>query len=125
MVEIRRKMVNSAIEQNPTDITINRTVKIRTGGGFTEKKSQAGPFTVRIFQNREFILKEISQLSGTKQKFSDFGLLANYQTDIQDGPNVKDEFEVEGLGYFVVEKVNPQIVHGEIVGYQADLERVE
>jgi hypothetical protein len=117
-------MTAFSIAQNPATITINRTTKTPQVGGFREEKSQAGPFTVRIFQAKDVELDTISQMSGIKQEAADFGLLADYQADIRAGPNVTDEFDVEGLGHFVVIKVTPQRQAGEIVGYQATLERM-
>lgn len=113
-----------AITENPTQITVQRTEKVDMGGYFDEVVSQRGPFTVRIFQQRSGIPQDISTLAGTKQVDKSWGLLADYQADLRAGPNVKDEFDVPGLGHFVVIAVYPQKVQGQIVGYQADLERV-
>lgn len=124
IVSLRRQMTAFSIAQNPTVITLNRTEKVRQGGGFTETKTTAGPFTVRIFQAKDVELDTVSELAGTKHQAADFGLLADYQADIKAGPNVTDEFDVPGLGHFVVRKVNPQMAKGEVVGYQATLERI-
>jgi len=51
-------------------------------------------------------------------------LLADHEAEIKAGTNVLDEFEVTDLGKFQVLAVYPQIVQGQIVGYQADLEKV-
>nr|BDD46412.1 hypothetical protein 1 [Bacillales bacterium] len=51
-------------------------------------------------------------------------MLADYQADICASPNCTDEFEVQGLGKFIVAAVYPQMSQGLIVGYQADLEKV-
>ncbi|HOV80762.1 MAG TPA: hypothetical protein PK728_11775 [Bacillota bacterium] len=113
-----------AIAENPVQITVQRTEKVDMGGCFDEVASQCGPFTVRIFQQRSGIPQDINTLAGTKQVDKSWGLLADYQADLRAGPNVKDEFDVPGLGHFVVVAVYPQKVQGQIVGYQADLERV-
>ena len=62
--------------------------------------------------------------TGTKQVETAWGLLAGYEAEIKAGSNVLDEFEVTDLGKFQVLAVYPQIVQGQIVGYQADLEKV-
>jgi hypothetical protein len=66
----------------------------------------------------------VSTLAGTKQVDKGWGLLADYQADLRAGTNVKDEFDVLGLGHFVVIAIYPQVVQGQLVGYQADLEKV-
>jgi hypothetical protein len=124
MVSLRRQHVAWNIQQNPITITIRRTEKVDMGGYFDEVTSQHGPFTVRIFQEASRIPQEISTLAGTKQVDKSWGLLADYKADIQAGPNVKDEFDVPGLGHFRVVVVYQQVVQGQVVGYQADLERV-
>mgnify|MGYP000159202564 CR=1 FL=1 len=125
IVEALRKAQAQAIAENPVQITVQRTEKVDMGGHFNEVTSQHGPFTVRIFQQGSRIPHEISTLAGTKQVDKGWGLLADYQTDLRAGPNVKDEFDVTGLGHFLVIAVYPQRVQGQIVGYQADLERVD
>jgi len=124
MVGLRREHVAWAIQQNPMQITVQRTEKVDMGGYFDEVISQHGPYTVRVFQETSHIPQEISTLAGTKQVDTKWGLLADYQADLRAGPNVKDEFDISDLGHFMVVGVYPQVVQGQIVGYQADLERV-
>ena len=116
-------MTAFSIAQNPTTITINRTEKVRQGGGFTETKTTLDPITVRIFQQRDNDIKVVSEMAGLKEKSFDFGLLADHTADIRDGPNTRDEFDVAGLGHFVVASVTRMLQSGEVVGYQVDLER--
>jgi hypothetical protein len=125
VVDALRKAYKQSIAENPTQITIQRTEKVNMGGYFDEVTSLHGPFTVRIFQQGSRIPHEISTLAGTKQIDKGWGLLADYQTDLRAGPNVKDEFDVPGLGHFVVVAVYPQKMRGEIIGYQVDLEKVD
>lgn len=125
LLETRRRMLTFSIQQNPTTITINRTKKVRQGGGFAEVKTPLDPITVRIFQQKAHIVRVrvISDVSGLKEKVTDFGMLADHNADIRDGPNVRDEFDVPGLGHFVVANVTRMLQSGEVVGYQVDLER--
>jgi hypothetical protein len=123
LLETRRRMLTFSIQQNPTTITINRTKKIRQGGGFAEVKTPLDPITVRIFQQKDYVVRVISDVSGLKEKVPDFGMLADHNADIRDGPNVRDEFDVPGLGHFVVASVTKMLQSGEVVGYQVDLER--
>lgn len=124
LVSFRRQHISWTIQQNPTKIIVQRTEKVDVGGYFDEVKSVHGPYTVRIFQQGMRIPQEISTLAGTKQVDKGWGMLADYQTNIKAGPDVQDEFDVPGLGHFCILAVYPQVVQGQVVGYQADLEKV-
>lgn len=124
MVALRRQHVAWTIQQNPLTVTIQRTEKIEKDGHLDEVQSFHGPYTVRIFRRQTSAPQEISTLAGTKQVDRGWGLLAGHEVEIKAGANVLDEFEVEGLGMFQVLAVYPQIVQGEAVGYQVDLEKV-
>ena len=125
LVTMRRNNTIWSISQDPVTIIITRTEKIATEGRFAENTSQVGPLTVRIFQAGEGEkARTESQLAGIKGIESGWGLLADWQADLRTGPNVRDEFEVPGLGLFVVKAVYPQKSQGQLVGYQAELEKV-
>ena len=124
LVALRRQHTKWTIQQNPTTITIHRTEKIDIGGYFEEIESELGPFTVRIYQYGIWIPQEVSTLAGTKQVDRTWGMLMNHEADVKAGPNVLDEFEVSDLGKFQVLEVYPQVVKGELVGYQVALEKV-
>lgn len=124
LVALRRQHTKWAIEQNPTTITIHRTEKIDMGGYFEEVESEVGPFVVRIYQYGTGIPQEVNTLAGTKQVDKTWGMLMDYEADVKAGSNVLDEFEVPGLGKFQVLEVYPQVVKGELVGYQVTLEKV-
>jgi hypothetical protein len=122
-VAARRKNVAFVINQNPTEIFINRTEKIKSGGGFEEKTTILNPITVRIFMQATRDPQIISSLPGTKQVDKKWGLLADYLADIKEGPNVRDEFDAPE-GHFVVKAVSPQYVREQLVALQCDLEKV-
>jgi|SRR5690606_19968559 len=124
LVTLRRQHTKWAIEQNPTTITIHRTEKIDIGGYFEEVESEVGPFVVRIYQYGTQVPQEVSTLAGTKQVDRTWGMLMDYEADVKAGPNVLDEFEVADIGKFQVLEVYPQVVKGELVGYQVTLEKV-
>lgn len=124
IVSLRRQHTGWAIQQNPTTITINCTEKTDMGGYFEEKESEVGPLVVRIYQYGTWIPQDVSTLAGTKQVDKTWGMLADWRADIKAGPNVLDEFEVPGIGNFQVLEVYPQVVKGELVGYQVALEKV-
>lgn len=124
LVTLRRRHTKWAIEQNPTTITIKRTEKIDAGGYFEETHTEIGPFTVRIYQYGTWVPQDVSTLAGTKQVDRTWGMLMDHEADVKAGPNVLDEFEVPGMGRFQVLEVYPQVVRGELVGYQVTLEKV-
>lgn len=124
VVEALRRAQRQVIAENAVQVTIMRTEKIEAEGAFQEQTSTIGPLTVRVFQrNSGSAPQEVSTLAGTKHVDTRWGLLADWQADIRSGANVKDEFEAYGQRFLVV-AVYPQVVQGQIVGYQADLERV-
>lgn len=125
LVTMRRDHIKWVIQQNPVTITIQRTTKTRSGGGFSQATNIVGPFVVRIFeQGMNRTPGEISAVAGVKQEDPGWGLLADYLADIQAGPLIKDEFDAPSLGHFVVKAVTPQLALGQVVGFQCDLERV-
>lgn len=125
LLEIRRQHISWTIQQNPLTITINRTEKIEKNGCFEDAFSTVGPFEVRIFTQKSANPREVSTLAGTMQVDKNWGMLASFDADLRDGPNVIDEFDAPGFGHFKVVKLYPQIVMGQIAGYQVDLEAVE
>jgi len=122
--EQRRRDIAWNISQNPTIITIHRKEKVRKGGGYTDVESDLLPVTVRIFTARSQIPQTVSVLAGTKQTDKIYSLLADGLADIKASPEVTDHFIALGEKFEVV-SVQPQVVHGVIVGYQADLERMK
>lgn len=123
LVELRRNHTKWSIEQNPTEITIHRTEKLKKEGYIEEIKSEVGPFVVRIFVSKSSSPQTVTTLAGEKQVDRYFGLLADYEADIQAGTTVKDEFEANGMK-FLVRTIYPQTINGQVVGYQGELERV-
>lgn len=123
-LEQRRKQIIWNISLNPISITVKRTKKTPLNGGFSQSESQHGPFIVRLFLQKSGNQNTISSLAGEKQVDNSWGMLADYTADIKSGTDMMDKFDVTGLGCFQISKVNPQIVMGQIAGYQADLEKV-
>lgn len=123
-VTLRRESALWSIRQNPTEILIKRIQKTEKDGCFEETITPAGPFTVRIFKKGSGQPRGTSNLGGTFTTDSGWGLIADWQTDIRAETNVRDTFEVPGLGSFIVMSVVPQRIAGQVVAYQADLELV-
>jgi hypothetical protein len=124
LVTLRRNNTTWAINQNPTSITISRTGKVRQGGGFKAIETIIGPLTVRISPKKSRSLNTTkTDTIGTRQEQVWF-MIADYQADVKDGPETTDEFDVSGLGHFIVKNVYPQMVNSQVVGYQVDIEKV-
>jgi hypothetical protein len=121
---VRKANIGWNIRQNPTEISIRVTQKIKSGGGFEEVKSQIGPLTVRIFAGSREQANIVSERAGRKEVSDSYSLLADYTANLPSGPDVAMEFEAYPYGKFRITSVHPQIVQGEICGYVAGLERV-
>jgi hypothetical protein len=124
LIATMKNAQTQVISENPVQITIHRTTKEEKDGGFKEHKSNVGPFTVRVYQQKAVNSQESSALVGTKYVSKSWGLLTDYQADVQATPDIRDEFDVEDIGHFRILAVYPQKIQGEIWGYQADLEKV-
>ncbi len=113
------------IAENPVQVTISRTERVEQNGAFAEVKSQHGPYIVRLFQNlSQRSAREVTVTPGTKQTDARWGLAADESADLRAGPEVTDEFEVDGGGSFRITAVYPLMLAGSVYGYQAELERV-
>jgi len=122
--DVRRQHIARTISGNPVEIQINRTKSSRSGGGFDESQESLPPFTGRIYMSRLQMPRTISTRTGTKQVDTIYGLLAPETADIRAGTDAVDVFELHGESFEII-AVNPQWVDGELVGFQADLERVD
>lgn len=123
---VRKAHIGWNIRQNPTDITIRVTQRVKTGGGFEEVKSQIGPLTVRVFVgSRPLKADTVSERAGRKEASESYSLLADYTANLPSGPDVTQEFDAYPHGKFRITSVHPLIVQNEICGYVAGLERVK
>lgn len=120
-----RQAQREAIQENPVEITIQRTTKAADAtGGLSDTVSIVGPFKVRIVMQRSVDSNIVSGTAGTKVTNPNWGLIADHEIDLQAGADVKDEFDVADLGHFIITAVRPWKVLGDTIGYQADLEKV-
>lgn len=124
LVELRRKNVKWAIQQNPVSITIRRTEYTKTNREAIETKTTKGPYMVRLYRFRQGTIQDRLTTAGTSWSNETWGLLAEYTADIRAGSNVRDEFEVPGIGKFYVKAVYPHIINGQLAGIQAELEQI-
>ncbi|KFN07302.1 MULTISPECIES: hypothetical protein [Paenibacillus] len=122
---VRKAHIGWNIRQNPTEVTIGVTQKVKSGGGFEEIKSQIGPLTARIFVESRERAEIVSEKAGRKEVSDSYSLLADYTANLPSGPDVTQEFEAYPHGKFRITSVHPQIVQNEICGYVCDLERTK
>lgn len=124
---VRKKHIRWNVCQNPTNVTIHVTQRMKVDGGFEEVKSLIGPLTVRIFVgSRPLKADAVSEKGGRKEVSKSYSLLADYTANLpSSGPDVTQEFDAYPHGKFRITSVHPQIVENEICGYVAELERVK
>lgn len=120
--EERRQDIINSIEANPTEITIKvSTRKIVNGAWKTEDGTKT--LTVRIFQQKNPEVMVISDIKGTADTSKKYGMLADYKADLKDVSSENLTFNT-AYGHMEVLAIYPQVVKGEVCGYQCDLKRV-
>jgi len=124
LVQARRQATQWSINQNPTTITIKRTRYEEYKGARRKVEEYIGPLTVRIYQARRRVSANERTSEAGSMTVMVWGMLALYDADLMNGPNVRQEFEVEGLGTFRITQVKPQIINQQVVSKQAELELV-
>lgn len=119
LVTIRRELTKRTIRQNPMQVVFTRRAQVPDGaGGWKEDDVTLEPQTVRLFLSSVLGRREVSKEGGQLQ-FSQAGLLAEHDADIQRG----DKFERDGRKY-KVEKVDAVRLAGEVVSIQCVMEEV-
>lgn len=124
LVAMRRSHVIWNISQNPTVISVGRTEKVRQGGGYNDVTTTVGPFTVRLFMYAVGIIGNEDVSVGGIQQRDRWSILADHTSDIRASTNVIDTFEIPNIGHFRVKAVYPQMINGQLVGIQANVEKV-
>lgn len=120
--ERRKQDIINTIEENPTEITINVSTRRIVEGAWSIYDTPK-TLKVRIFQQKNSEVSSISDIKGTADISKKYGMLADYMADLIDMPNEKIEFD-SPYGKMEMVAAYPQIVKGEICGYQCELKRV-
>lgn len=122
LVNMRRKHTAWNIKQNPSEIIIQRKGQRRENGKIVIVNETLEPQKMRLYVSggSESIIVETI---GERQIDRYYRLLAHWDADIQAETEVKDCFEHNGERY-EVKSVNPQSIHGQVVGKQVLIERV-
>ncbi|AOY77195.1 hypothetical protein [Clostridium formicaceticum] len=118
----RKQDIINTIEENPTEITIGvSTRKIVDGAWSIDDSSRT--LTVRIFQQKNPEVSVISDTKGTADTSKKYGMLADHTADLTDLSEERIEFG-SPYGKMEVLAIYPQVVKGEVCGYQCELKRV-
>lgn len=122
IVKMRRKHTAWSINQNLSEVIIQRKGRKREGGKIVVVNEVLEPQKMRIYVSggSENVVVETI---GEKQIDRYYRLLALWDADIQAGTEVKDSFIHNGERY-EVKSVNEQSIQGHVVGKQCLIERV-
>lgn len=122
LVNMRRKHTAWSINQNPSEIIVQRKGQKRENGKIVNVNETLEPQKMRIYVSggSENVIVETI---GERQIDRYYRLLASWDADIQAGTEVKDSFVFDGEKY-EVKSVNNQSIHGQVVGKQVLIERV-
>lgn len=122
--ERRKHDIKWSISLNPTTIHFTKTTKEIVDGHFKETTNDV-MLTVRIFPQKTYdsSITVSSDTIGTSYKNTAYGMLADSEADLS--VDSKDLIEFDCIyGHMKIKNVYPQIVNGEICGYDCGLEKV-
>lgn len=122
--ERRKRDINWSIAQNPTEISFTKVGKKPVNGHF-EEVTEGVILTVRIFPQKTYgsSITVSSGTIGTSYKNTAYGMLADSEADLSIDSKTSIEFDCP-YGHMKVKNVYPQIINGEICGYDCGLEKV-
>lgn len=122
LVNMRRKHTAWNINQNPSDIVIERKGKKRENGKIVNVNDVLEPQRMRVYASggSENVIVETI---GERQIDRSYRLLTSWDADIQAGTEVKDSFVHNGERY-EVKLVTDRSINGHTVGKQVLIERV-
>ena len=119
-------MTQAAIEINPATITVHRTAKTRSGGGFAETETDLPSFTGRLFLGSAGGLgrdKWDAATRGADKPGNQWWLLAPHDADVKADEDTIDTFDLNGERY-QVDTMLPVMVDGEVVSKQCVLTKL-
>lgn len=122
--ERRKKHIKWNIARNPTEISFTKTIKRPVDGHF-EESTEDVTLVVRIFPQKTYdsSVNVSTGTIGTSYQNTAYGMLADSEADLS--IDSKNSIEFDCLyGHMKVKNVYPQIVNGEICGYDCGLEKV-
>lgn len=122
--EKRKKDINWCIAQNPIQIKIKQSNKTIVDGHLAKTNGDK-TLTVRIFPQKTYdsSITVSSNTIGTSYQNTAYGMLADSEADLD--ISSKDSIEFDCMyGHMKIKNVYPQIINGEICGYDCGLEKV-
>lgn len=119
----RKADIEKTIRLNPTKIKITGERRYIDDGRERVEKIQERELTVRIFPVSKSTATLISEHHGTAKSSNAYGMLADADAGFEDSSVVWEKFE-SAFGMMRIEDIFPQIVRGELCGFQITLERV-
>ena len=119
----RKKDISRSINSNPTIITITNTEKIEVDGAYEEVETNQ-ELIVRIYNQKKSEAKIKSDTIGTSSTNRIYGMLMDHTAKLNIDSRKNIHFNCI-YGTLKIVDIYPQIVKGEICGYQCDLERVD
>lgn len=120
--EKRKADIIKSISLNPIEITIKQIKKTIEDGAFREEEKET-ILAVRIYQQQKSNIQISSNTIGTIYKSKSYGMLADSDADLVVNPKSAIEFD-SIYGRMKITAVYPQIIRGELCGYQVDLEKI-
>ncbi|PRR85968.1 hypothetical protein [Clostridium luticellarii] len=122
--ERRKKDIKWSIDQNPIEISFTKTIKKLVNGHLEEIKDDV-TLTVRIFPQKTYdsSINVSTSTIGTSYQNTAYGMLADSEADLSIDSKSSIEFDCS-YGHMKIKNVYPQIVNGEICGYDCGLEKV-
>lgn len=121
--ERRKADILKSISLNPTEITINQIAKVLKDG-YLDKEEKETTLTVRIYHQAQPKVEVKSGTIGTSYTNKRYGMLADSTVELKINPKNSIEFDTP-YGHMKINAVYPQIIKGELCGYQCDLERID
>lgn len=122
-VDRRRKDIIDTINANPTEITI-RVIEKRVIDGESINVKKDMPAKVRIFHDNETVEQSISNPRAVFDVTKKYGMLVDYTVDLPTTSQSYIEF-ASVYGEFKSNGIYPQIIKGNICGYQVDIKRID
>lgn len=122
--ERRKKDISWNIAQNSTVIKFTKVSKKPVDGHF-EETTEDVTLTVRIFPQKTYdsSITVSSGTIGTSYQNTAYGMLADSDANLNVDSKTSIEFDCP-YGHMKIKNVYPQIINGEICGYDCGLEKV-
>lgn len=118
----RKQNIIDTINKNPTKIIIIQTEEVLKGGHLDQQQIKK-ELKIRIYHQKHPEVSVLSDKKGIYHSSRRYGMLVDYTADIKVDSRQSIEFDT-AYGTMKVTAVYPQIVQGEVCGYQCDLERM-